>query len=84
MFYVYVLKSKRDGSLYIGYSSDLRKRLELHNSKKVKSTKMRNPFEIIYYEAYKNEKDARGREFQIKNISSQRESLKRRLKNSLE
>jgi len=38
MFYVYVLKSIKDEKVYIGYTSDLVKRIEKHNSKKSKST----------------------------------------------
>lgn len=82
-FYVYVLRSEKDRDLYIGYTADLRERVRLHNSGKIISTRKRVPFELLYYEAYKNEKDARRRETQLKNISSQRESLKKRLKESL-
>jgi len=84
VFYVYLLKSKKDNRLYIGYSSDLKKRVKMHNSGKVVSTKNRYSLVLIYYEAYRSEKDARRRENQLKGISSQRESLKRRLRNSLE
>jgi predicted GIY-YIG superfamily endonuclease len=39
MFYVYVLKSDKDGSLYIGYTDDLKRRLVEHNDVKNVSTK---------------------------------------------
>lgn len=58
MYYVYVLQSKKDGKLYVGYTNDLRKRIILHNLRKVSSTKLREPFYLIYYEAYKNKEDA--------------------------
>lgn len=83
MFYFYTLKSKKDGNLYFGYSSDLRKRFKEHNSGKVISTQNRRPLEIIYYEAYKSEKDARERERQIKKRAGALISLKRRLGDSL-
>jgi len=51
MYYVYVLKSKKDGQFYVGYTADLRKRLDLHNKGKVESTRYRRPFELVYYEA---------------------------------
>ena len=54
MHYVYVLKSKKDNNLYIGCTENLENRLEYHNSGKVKSTKHRVPFEIIFYEKYDN------------------------------
>ncbi len=84
MFYLYLLKSKRDGELYIGSTNDLRKRFLEHNSGKVFSTKLRKPFELLYYEAYKNEKDARYREHNLKLRSRALEQLKRRLVESLE
>ncbi len=83
MFYFYILKSRRDKDLYFGYSDDLQKRFKEHNSGKVISTKKRRPFEIIYYESYKSEKDARERERQIKKRAKAFISLKRRLTNSL-
>lgn len=52
MFYVYILQSEKDKSLYIGYSSDLRKRLVKHYKKQVTSTKDKAPWKLIYYEAY--------------------------------
>ncbi|MEO8065255.1 MAG: GIY-YIG nuclease family protein [Candidatus Doudnabacteria bacterium] len=58
MFYVYILKSKKDGQKYVGSTKDLKKRFKLHNEGRVFSTKSRIPFELIYYEAYKSEKDA--------------------------
>ena len=62
MFYTYVLLSKKDGKLYIGYTRDLKKRLTQHNSGKVFSTENRRPFILVYYEACPNEKDAIKRE----------------------
>jgi len=60
--YVYVLKSLKDGNFYKGYTKDLKKRFEDHNKGKVESTKLRLPFELIYYEACRNEEDALHRE----------------------
>ncbi len=53
-FYTYVLKSKRDGALYIGSTSDLKRRFEEHNLGRVKATKNRRPFSLVYYEACTN------------------------------
>lgn len=52
--------------LYIGSTCDLRKRIKEHNAGLVRSTKTRRPFELIYYEAYKSEIDARARESNLK------------------
>lgn len=54
MYYVYVLRSKKDKKLYIGYTPNLRNRIKKHNRREIMSTKGRVPFELIYYEAYKN------------------------------
>ena len=84
MYYVYVLKSKADGKLYIGYSSDLKKRLTEHSKRGVKSTKSRGSFDLIYYEAYAASQDAKNREKQLKRFSGSYTHLKKRVKNSLE
>jgi putative endonuclease len=83
MFYSYILKSKKDGNLYIGSTNDLKERLEKHNLGKVFSTKARRPFEIIYYEAYRSEKDARKREHNLKLRSRAFAQLKKRIRESL-
>ncbi len=62
MFYVYVLKSIKDGKLYNGYTANLKARLLMHNRKKVASTKNRAPFNLIYYEAFLHQQDATARE----------------------
>ena len=61
MFYFYTLQSLKDKNLYFGYSDDLHKRLKEHNMGRVDSIKKRRPFILVYYEAYKSEKDARER-----------------------
>ena len=82
MYYVYVLKGK-DDRLYIGYTKDLRKRVELHNSKKVFSTARRGPMKLVYYEAYTNQQDATGREKKLKEFKSSYSQLKKRISASL-
>ncbi len=80
MFYVYVLESiKNEGKLYIGFTKDLRKRLEEHNEGKGFYTKRYNPWRAIHYEAYLNEKDAGRREKYLKTNQGAR-LLKRMLK----
>jgi len=64
--YVYVLRSLRDDGLYTGYSSDLKKRFREHQEGIVTSTKSRGPFELIFYEAYRNKYDAIRREKYLK------------------
>ncbi len=82
MHYVYVLKSKTNGDLYIGSCEDLRIRFKQHNDGKMTSTKAYRPWVLVYYEAYRNKKDARVREKQLK-MHAAKEELKNRLKYSL-
>jgi len=84
MFYVYIIRSRKDNLLYAGSTNDLKKRLAEHNAGKVYSTKRRIPFELIYYEAYRAEKDARHREKNLKLRSNALYQLKVRIKDSLE
>lgn len=66
MQYVYVLISLADHHLYVGTTSDLKKRLERHNSGYVQATKNRTPFKILHYEAYSELSDAKRREKYLK------------------
>ncbi|MFH1838110.1 MAG: GIY-YIG nuclease family protein [Candidatus Kuenenbacteria bacterium] len=83
MFYVYIIQSKKDGELYTGSTRDLRKRFFKHNQKLNRSTKHRTPFELVYYEAYKSENDAREREHNLKLRANALSQLKRRISRSL-
>lgn len=83
MYYVYVLKSEVDSSLYIGYTNDLKRRFEQHNNKQNRSTKFKAPFQLIYYESYKSRADAKHRENKLKQHSGAYIHLKKRIKNSL-
>lgn len=76
--YTYVLKSKKDGLIYTGYTKDLRKRLSEHNAGKSTYTKGRGPFILIYYEACLLEEKARSRELFLKSGMGKR-YLKNRL-----
>lgn len=80
--YVYVIRSRKDGKWYSGCTGDLRKRLSEHNTGKSIWTKGRGPFELIYYEAFKNIKDAFAREKQIKSGPG-KEYIKRKLRRFL-
>lgn len=79
MFYTYILQSLKDGSTYIGSTTDLRKRLEEHNQGKTKSIKHKTPFKLIYYEAYKTKTQAIKREIQLKRSGYEKEKLFNRI-----
>lgn len=83
MFYVYVLRSKKDGKIYIGVTSNLRQRFREHNTKKVGSTRYRTPLILVYYEAYRSFKDAINREKKLKHFKNTYKELKKRIFYSL-
>jgi putative endonuclease len=85
MFYVYVLQLETRGnkSFYIGYSSNLKRRLSEHLKNYVKSTKNRRP-RLLYYEAYDNKYKALLREKNIKKSGSVYVSLMKRIRSSRE
>ena len=60
--YVYILISQKDKLFYIGYSENLRQRIEEHNQGKNISTRNRRPLELIFYESFPNKFDALRRE----------------------
>lgn len=78
--YVYVLISKNNGQYYTGCTSDLKKRLTEHNSGKNEYTRTRKPYDLIYYEACLDKKDAFAREKYLKSGMGKR-YINNRLKN---
>ena len=79
MFYTYILQSEKDRKCYTGYTKDLRKRFNEHNTGMNVSTKYRVPFRIVYYGACLEEDDAKSREKYLKTGMG-----KRYIKNRLE
>jgi predicted GIY-YIG superfamily endonuclease len=78
MFYVYVLQSADGKNLYYGFSSKLRQRFAEHQ----KMPKHAG-WELVYYEAYLNEQDARNRERMLKKYGAARRHLKQRIRRSI-
>ena len=70
--YTYILKCA-DDTLYCGWTNDLEKRLEAHNSGKgAKYTRSRLPVELIYYEEFETKEEAMSREYHIKKLSREK------------
>jgi len=83
MYYVYLLENQDDRSWYIGYSADLKQRVERHNKGDgARTTSRKNNWKLIYYEAYVDKQDAMGRERFLKSGSG-RTFLKKQLVNFL-
>lgn len=80
-YYIYILKSLKDNGLYIGYTTDLKKRLTRHAKAQSTATKFRTPFKLIHYEYFINRADAKAWEEFLKSGYG-REQLKQILKNT--
>lgn len=83
MYYVYVLRSERDSKFYVGYTCDLKKRLEMHNRGYAESTRSRRPLRLVYYEACLDKQDALHREKYLKTAYGKR-YIKSRLRRYLD
>jgi putative endonuclease len=80
--YTYVLRSIVNGSYYVGFTHDLRKRVAEHNKGLNQSTRPLKPWEVLYYEAHRNEQDARRREKYLK-TSSGKQALRNMIREQL-
>ena len=69
MYYVYFLRNLKNGTFYIGYTSNLRRRKQEHGKE----------WELLYYEAYRDKTLAIKRERQIKQYGGSLRALKKRL-----
>jgi putative endonuclease len=80
--YVYVLRSVKDQMFYVGFTKDLRRRLQDHNKGLVPSTKRRTPLDLVYWEGCVNQEDATQREKYLKSSWGKR-YIKNRLRGYL-
>lgn len=62
MWYVYILRSVRDGEMYVGSTNDLERRLREHNQGMCHSTPHRRPLQLEAYVAVREEATARALE----------------------
>ena len=66
--YTYIVRCS-DGSLYTGWTNNLKKRIKAHNDGKgAKYTKTRRPVELVYYERFVTKEEAMSREYHIKQL----------------
>ena len=72
MYYVYVLYSEKYNRYYKGFCQNLTRRLKEHNSGHTKSTKPYIPWEICYFEPFKDRMGARKREKYFKSAAGRR------------
>jgi putative endonuclease len=83
MYYAYILISLKDFNFYVGFTNNLKIRIEQHQKGKVTSTSKRLPVKLIYYECYTIEEDARRNEKYYKTTKGRNE-LRKKLASILE
>lgn len=66
MSYVYILKSLKNESYYVGSTEDIERRFKQHNSGNVEATKYKRPYELVFRQDFKDNKTAKQVEFKIK------------------
>ncbi len=83
MYHVYLIKSEKDNSFYIGYTHNIQRRLGQHNLGEVTYTRKFKPWKLIYYESFLSLEDAQLREKNLKYFGKSYGQLKRRIANCL-
>ena len=63
MYYTYILQSELDSSFYIGYTTDLERRLSAHNSGLSRYTKRKIPWKLVYFESFEQKTEALNNKF---------------------
>ena len=58
-YYVYAMRSFKDGRIYVGLTSNLIRRLREHNNGQTTSTKFWRPWKMIYKKSVSNRIEAR-------------------------
>lgn len=69
MYYVYILQSLKDKSIYKGITTDLKKRITEHNNGQARYSFLKKPFKLIWYCAFTNKEKAYNFEKYIKSGS---------------
>ena len=62
MYFVYVLRSLKDGTFYTGLTNDVARRIAQHNKGQERTTRPHLPFEVVLTESYATRVEARARE----------------------
>ena len=65
-FHVYIMQSEKDGTYYVGSTQNLERRLAGHNQGRLKHTKPKRPWKLVYRERHPNRASALNRENEIK------------------
>ena len=83
-FYVYMLVSKGDKPVsYVGYTSNLKNRIKLHNTGKGAKFTRGRKWKLIYKEKFESKNKAISREYYIKKNRTIRNKIKNENLNSV-
>ncbi|MBI4414923.1 MAG: GIY-YIG nuclease family protein [Candidatus Kerfeldbacteria bacterium] len=82
-YYVYILRSKKDGNLYVGRTMCLARRFQQHQRGENISTAKRLPLQILYFEGHRSPLDAARRERYLKSTKGHR-MLRRVIRDTLQ
>jgi predicted GIY-YIG superfamily endonuclease len=69
MYYVYIIQSKVDDRLYVGFSTDLKKRIKAHNFGQSIHTAKYKPWALVFYSSFCDIKTAKEFEQYLKSHS---------------
>jgi putative endonuclease len=86
MYYIYILYNLDNASkkkFYVGFTTDLNKRLNEHRDGKGQFTKRFGPWRLVYFEAYLSVRDAIDRERKLKHHGKGLSELKKRIEHSV-
>ena len=76
MYSVYILKSGKDGNLYIGQTHNVELRIKMHNAGRVKATRNRRPMTLLIHKDYQTRAEAMKMEKYLKNLKGGNEFQK--------
>lgn len=70
MYYVYIIRSiEKNDEFYTGFSENLKQRIDEHNNWKSKHTSKNKPWELVFYSAFEDKKQALDFEKYLKSSS---------------
>lgn len=86
MYFVYVIQNTETKETYLGFTSDIKRRLKEHNSycysSKAYSHRKNGSWELVYAELFRSKKDAVRREMKLKKNRRGKQELFKRLEQS--
>jgi len=74
-FFVYIIQSQLDDSLYIGQTNDLEGRILRHNQGRSSYTKTKRPWVLLHHECFECRSSAVKRESYLKGLHSRKAIL---------